>query len=36
MGKVIKYLVIAAICVLSAFGIYSFLKYSKVDENTLD
>ncbi|SHI34277.1 hypothetical protein SAMN05720471_101228 [Fibrobacter sp. UWP2] len=36
MGKIIKYLVIAAILILSGFGIYSFLKYSKVDENTLD
>lgn len=36
MGKIIKYIVIAAVCVVSAFGIYSLLKYNKVDENTVD
>jgi hypothetical protein len=28
--------VIAAVCIISAFGIYSLVKYNKVDENTLD
>jgi len=36
MGKIIKYVVIAAVCIISAFGIYSLVKYNKVDENTLD
>lgn len=36
MGKFIKYVVIAAVCIISAFGIYSLVKYNKVDEITLD
>jgi hypothetical protein len=36
MAKFIKYVVIAAVCIISAFGIYSLVKYNKVDENTLD
>ena len=36
MGKLIKIIVIAAVCIISAFGIYSLVKYNKVDENTAD
>ena len=36
MGKIIKIIVFVAICVISAFGIYSLVKYNKVDENTAD
>lgn len=36
MGKLIKYIVIAAVCIISAFGIYSLVKTAKIDENTLD
>ncbi len=36
MAKLIKYVVIAAVCIISAFGIYSLVKYNKVDENTVD
>ena len=36
MGKLIKYVVIAAVCIISAFGIYSLVKTAKNDENTLD
>jgi hypothetical protein len=34
--KVIKYIVFAAICIISAFGIYSLIKTAKTDENTLE
>ena len=36
MGKIIKIIVIAAVCIISAFGIYRLVKYNKVDENTAD
>lgn len=36
MGKLIKYIVIAAVCILSAWGIYSLVKTGKTDENTVD
>lgn len=36
MVKVIKYIVIAAVCVISAFGIFSLVKTAKTDENTVD
>ena len=36
MGKIIKYIVIAAVCIISAFGIYSLIQYNKLDENTAD
>ena len=36
MGKLIKIIVITAVCIISAFGIYSLVKYNKVDENTSD
>ena len=36
MGKFIKYVVIAAVCIISAFGIYSLVKTAKTDENTLE
>ncbi|ACX73916.1 hypothetical protein SAMN06298224_0340 [Fibrobacter sp. UWB16] len=36
MGKLIKYVVIAAVCIISAFGIYSLVKTAKTDENTLE
>lgn len=36
MGKLIKYIVIAAVCIVSAFGIYSLVKTAKTDENTLE
>jgi len=36
MGKLIKYIVIAAVCIISAFGIYSLVKTAKTDENTLE
>ena len=35
MGKVFKILAVAAVCVISAFGIYSLVKYNKTDENTI-
>ena len=36
MGKLIKYVVIAAVCIISAFGIYSLVKTAKTHENTLE
>ena len=36
MGKLIKYIVIAAVCIVSAFGIDSLVKTAKTDENTLE
>lgn len=36
MTKLIKYIVLAAVCVISAFGIYSLVKTAKIDENTID
>lgn len=36
MAKMIKYVVIAAVCIISAFGIYSLVKTAKIDENTID
>jgi hypothetical protein len=36
MGKIIKFIVIAAVCIISAFGIYSLIQYNKTDENTAD
>ncbi len=36
MGKIIKFIVIAAVCIISAFGIYSLIQYNKADENTAD
>lgn len=36
MAKIVKYIVIMAVCIVSAFGIYSLVKYNKVDENTAD
>lgn len=36
MAKLIKYVVIAAVCIISAFGIYSLVKTAKIDENTID
>ena len=36
MGKLIKYVVIAAVCIISTFGIYSLVKTAKTDENTLE
>ena len=36
MGKLIKYVVIATVCIISAFGIYSLVKTAKTDENTLE
>lgn len=36
MGKLIKYVVIAAVSIISAFGIYSLVKTAKTDENTLE
>ena len=36
MGKLIKIIVITAVCIISAFGIYCLVKYNKVDENTAD
>ena len=36
MAKIIKIIVIAAVCVISAFGIYSLIQYNKADENTAD
>ena len=36
MGKLIKYVVIAAVCIISAFGIYRLVKTAKTDENTLE
>jgi hypothetical protein len=34
--KMVKYIVFAAICIISAFGIYSLIKTAKTDENTLE
>ncbi len=31
MGKIIKYVAIAAACIISAFGVYCLVKYSSVD-----
>ena len=36
MGKIIKILVITAVCLISAFGIYSIVKTARIDENTAD
>ena len=36
MGKLIKIIVITAVCIISAFGIYSLIQYNKADENTAD
>lgn len=36
MTKMIKYIVLAAVCVITAFGIYSLVKTAKIDENTID
>lgn len=36
MLKAIKYIVIAAVCIISAFGIFSLVKTAKTDENTVD
>ncbi len=36
MGKAIKLIVIAAVCIISAFGIFSLVKNAKIDENTVD
>ena len=36
MGKLIKYTVFIAICIISAFGIYSLVKTAKTDEHTLE
>ena len=32
----IKYIVFVAICIISAFGIYSLVKTAKTDENTIE
>ena len=31
-GKIIKYVAIAAACVISAFGVYCLIKYSSADD----
>ena len=36
MCKFIKFIVFAAVCIISAFGIYSLVKTAKTDENTLE
>lgn len=36
MSKLIKIGVFIALCVISAFGIYSLVKYHKVDEDSAD
>ena len=36
MGKIIKYVAIAAACVISAFGVYCLIKYSSADEKIED
>ena len=36
MGKIIKFIVIAAVCIISAFGIYSLIQYNKTDEHTAE
>lgn len=36
MAKAIKFIVITAVCIISAFGIYSLVKTAKTDENTVD
>lgn len=36
MSKVIKYLVLAAVFVISAFSIYHIVNSRKLDEDTLD
>ena len=34
--KTVLSVVLAAICIISAFGIYSLIKTAKTDENTLE
>jgi hypothetical protein len=36
MAKLIKFIVFAAVCIITAFGIYNLIKTAKIDENTLD
>jgi len=36
MGKIIKILVITAVCLITAFGIYSIVKTARIDEHTAD
>ena len=36
MAKLIKYVVVAAVCIISAYGIYSLVKTTQIDENTID
>ena len=36
MTKFLKYAAFIAVCVISAFGIYSLIKTNKIDENTID
>ncbi len=36
MGKVFKILVIVAVCLISALGIYGIVRTSRLDENTPD
>ncbi len=36
MAKIIKYVAIAAACIISAFGVYCLMKTTVTDENTLD
>ena len=34
MGKIIKYVAIAAACIISAFGVYCLVKNTASDEKT--
>jgi|GEM_PF-1007605 hypothetical protein len=36
MAKLIKFIVFAAVCIITAFGIYNLIKTTRIDENTLD
>jgi hypothetical protein len=36
MGKVFKILVIVAVCLISALGIYGIVRTARLDENTED
>ena len=36
MAKLIKFIVFAAVCIITAFGVYNLIKTTRIDENTLD
>jgi hypothetical protein len=36
MGKIVKILIVIAVCVVSALGIYGIVRTARIDENTAD